>query len=52
MCWGDGGGSYLKVLAMCNAPPGEYVCVFTAGATASLKLVGELFPWSQDSQFW
>eukprot|EP00887_Chlorella_sp_A99_P004517 scaffold34.g4517.t1 len=33
-------------LAMCNARPDEYECIFTAGATAALKLVGEAFPWA------
>ncbi|GBG70232.1 hypothetical protein CBR_g6363 [Chara braunii] len=42
---------HLFVLAMCNAPATEYKCVFTAGATAALKLVGETFPWSLESYF-
>lgn len=33
-------------LAMCNASEDEYVCIFTAGATAALKLVAESFPWA------
>lgn len=41
-----------QVLAFCNAPPGEYMCVFTSGATAALKLVGETFPWSAESEYW
>ncbi|CAK9203239.1 unnamed protein product [Sphagnum troendelagicum] len=41
----------LQVLALCNAPPGEYTCVFTAGATSALKLVGETFPWSSESEY-
>ncbi|CAK9863850.1 unnamed protein product [Sphagnum jensenii] len=41
----------LQVLALCNAPPGEYTCVFTAGATSALKLVGEAFPWSSESEY-
>ncbi|KAL3136431.1 hypothetical protein ABBQ38_005687 [Trebouxia sp. C0009 RCD-2024] len=38
-------------LQMCNAPLGEYECVFTAGATGALKLVGEAFPWQDGSKF-
>ena len=38
-----------QVLALCHACPSQYVCVFTAGATAALKLVGETFPWREDS---
>ncbi|KAG0579095.1 hypothetical protein KC19_4G072700 [Ceratodon purpureus] len=41
-----------QVLAFCNAPLGEYRCVFTSGATSALKLVGETFPWSTDSEYW
>lgn len=40
-----------QVLAFFNAPPGEYHVIFTRGATASLKLVGETFPWTQESEF-
>ncbi|AAG10824.1 Similar to molybdopterin cofactor sulfurase [Arabidopsis thaliana] len=29
----------------------DYSCLFTSGATAALKLVGETFPWTQDSNF-
>lgn len=38
-----------QVLAYCNASPKEYKCIFTSGATAALKLVGETFPWSTNS---
>ena len=38
-------------LALLNAPPGEYRCVFTSGATGALKLVAEAFPWSAGSTF-
>lgn len=38
-------------LQMCNAPLGKYECVFTAGATGALKLVGEAFPWQEGSEF-
>ncbi|XP_073149560.1 molybdenum cofactor sulfurase isoform X2 [Henckelia pumila] len=40
-----------QVLDFFNASPGEYKCVFTSGATAALKLVGETFPWSNQSTF-
>jgi hypothetical protein len=39
----------FQVLAYCNASPKEYKCIFTSGATAALKLVGETFPWSTNS---
>ncbi|CAA7394187.1 unnamed protein product [Spirodela intermedia] len=38
-----------QVLELCNASPREYTCIFTSGATAGLKLVGEAFPWSKES---
>lgn len=34
-----------------KASPKEYKCIFTSGATGGLKLVGEFFPWSEESQF-
>ncbi|KAI7745708.1 hypothetical protein M8C21_022185 [Ambrosia artemisiifolia] len=40
-----------QVLKLCNASPKEYKCIFTSGATAALKLVGEAFPWSNQSTF-
>ncbi|XAR53536.1 Molybdenum cofactor sulfurtransferase [Bertholletia excelsa] len=40
-----------QVLAFCNASPADYKCIFTYGATAALKLVGEAFPWSSQSTF-
>ncbi|KAF5781412.1 putative molybdenum cofactor sulfurtransferase [Helianthus annuus] len=40
-----------QVLKLCNASPKEYKCIFTSGATAALKLVGEAFPWSDHSTF-
>lgn len=40
-----------QVLNYFNAPPKDYRCIFTAGATAALKLVGETFPWSCHSNF-
>ncbi|KAI3769040.1 hypothetical protein L6452_00136 [Arctium lappa] len=41
----------VQVLKMCNASPKEYKCIFTSGATAALKLIGEAFPWSSQSTF-
>ena len=43
----------LRVLTldMCRADSAQYVCIFTSGATASLKLVAEAFPWSSASTF-
>ncbi|OVA00053.1 Aminotransferase [Macleaya cordata] len=40
-----------QVLDYCNASPKDYKCIFTSGATAALKLVGEAFPWSTESSF-
>eukprot|EP00246_Nothoceros_aenigmaticus_P013772 TRINITY_DN4924_c0_g1_i4.p1 TRINITY_DN4924_c0_g1~~TRINITY_DN4924_c0_g1_i4.p1 ORF type:complete len:318 (-),score=53.81 TRINITY_DN4924_c0_g1_i4:98-1051(-) len=40
-----------QVLKLCNASVAEYKCIFTSGATAALKLVGETFPWSSGSQY-
>ncbi|KAM7251349.1 hypothetical protein ACFE04_023232 [Oxalis oulophora] len=40
-----------QVLSYCNASPKDYKCIFTSGATAALKLVGETFPWSRQSTF-
>ncbi|XP_057454448.1 molybdenum cofactor sulfurase isoform X2 [Lotus japonicus] len=40
-----------QVLKYCNASPKDYTCIFTSGATAALKLVGEAFPWSCNSNF-
>ncbi|CAN1263313.1 Molybdenum cofactor sulfurase [Linum perenne] len=39
------------VLDYCNASPKDYKCIFTSGATAALKLVGEAFPWSDASTY-
>ncbi|XP_073116611.1 molybdenum cofactor sulfurase isoform X3 [Elaeis guineensis] len=39
----------LQVLNYFNASPKNYICIFTSGATAALKLVGEGFPWSRES---
>ncbi|CAN6454395.1 unnamed protein product [Victoria cruziana] len=40
-----------QVLEFVNAPLKDYRCIFTSGATAALKLVGEAFPWCRDSCF-
>ncbi|KAK7313969.1 hypothetical protein VNO77_39176 [Canavalia gladiata] len=40
-----------QVLDYCNASPKDYKCIFTSGATAALKLVGEAFPWNCSSNF-
>ncbi|KAM3732066.1 hypothetical protein ACB098_11G032800 [Castanea mollissima] len=40
-----------QVLEYFNASPKDYKCIFTSGASAALKLVGEAFPWSQKSCF-
>ena len=40
-----------QVLRFFNASPAEYAVIFTAGATASIKLVGECFPWTKDSLY-
>lgn len=39
------------VLAFFNAPPDEYLCVFTANASAALRLVGEAYRFERDSTF-
>lgn len=41
----------LAVLQHFSANPREWKVVFTSGATASLKLVGEQFPWSPEGVF-
>ncbi|KAJ0975831.1 hypothetical protein J5N97_017796 [Dioscorea zingiberensis] len=38
-----------QVLDYFNASPKDYTCIFTSGATAALKLVGEGFPWNRES---
>ncbi|CAI5718359.1 unnamed protein product [Peronospora destructor] len=40
-----------QVLMFLSASEEEYTLVFTSGATAALKLVGESFPWSESSTF-
>ena len=39
-----------RVLEWFNAPPGEYTAIFTANATAGLKLVGEAYPFAPGSR--
>jgi selenocysteine lyase/cysteine desulfurase len=39
-----------RTLAFFNAPPSNYQCIFTSGATASLALLADAFPWSHDSK--
>ncbi|MBW6473298.1 MAG: aminotransferase class V-fold PLP-dependent enzyme [Anaerolineaceae bacterium] len=39
------------VLRFFNADPKEYVCIFTNNASGALKLVGESYPFSADSQY-
>lgn len=45
------GEARQQVLDFCNASARDYKCIFTSGATAALKLVGEAFPWSTQSTF-
>ncbi|KAI9998322.1 hypothetical protein PInf_002702 [Phytophthora infestans] len=40
-----------QVLAFFSASEEEYSLIFTSGATAALKLVGESFPWTKESVF-
>lgn len=40
-----------QVLAFFSASEEEYALIFTSGATAALKLVGESFPWTETSTF-
>jgi len=39
------------VLRHFNAPPGEYVCIFTPNATGALRLVGEAYPFGPLDRF-
>jgi selenocysteine lyase/cysteine desulfurase len=43
-------GVRREVLRYFNADAALYTCIFTSGATASAKLVGELFAWSAQSR--
>lgn len=38
-------------LDMCNAPPSEYECVLTSGATSGLRIIAEAFPWGEGGAF-
>ncbi|ETI55136.1 hypothetical protein F443_02161 [Phytophthora nicotianae P1569] len=40
-----------RVLAFFSASEEKYTLIFTSGATAALKLVGESFPWTKESTF-
>src|SRR6185437_8106238 len=39
------------VLTFLNASPDEYVVIFTANASAALKLVGEAYPFEPGSRY-
>ena len=39
------------VLEFFNAPPDEYLCIFTANASAALRLVGESYPFAPGGTF-
>ena len=41
-----------RILKYFRASPSEYSIVFTSGATGALHTVGEIFPWSKDSEFY
>ncbi|KAL7130624.1 hypothetical protein ABFS83_13G147100 [Erythranthe nasuta] len=45
------GDARRQILSFFNASPSEYKCIFTSGTTAALKLIGETFPWSNDSTY-
>ena len=40
-----------SVLRYFNAPPGEYVAIFTANATGAIKLVGEAYPFQAGDRY-
>jgi len=40
-----------SVLSFFNASPDEYECIFTQNASGALKLVGEAYPFTPDSQY-
>ncbi|ELP94449.1 molybdenum cofactor sulfurase, putative [Entamoeba invadens IP1] len=40
-----------KILKRFNVTSAEYTVVFTSGATGALKLIGESFPWTNNSKF-
>jgi len=39
------------ILDFFHAPRGTYSVIFTSGATGALHLLGESFPWSEDSKY-
>lgn len=39
------------VLAFFDAPPTEYTAIFTPNATGAIRLVGEAFPFVQESSY-
>ncbi len=41
-----------KTLSHFGAKEEDYEVIFTSGATAAIKLVGETFPWSDGSELW
>src|SRR5262249_12881986 len=47
--WAEAAGQ--SVLRYFNAPPDDYTVVFTANASAALKLVGEAYPWGPDTRY-
>jgi molybdenum cofactor sulfurtransferase len=40
-----------RVLEFFNAPPDEYLCIFTANASGALRLVGEAYPFTPGGTF-
>ena len=40
-----------RVLDFFNAPPDEYLCIFTANASGALRLVGESYPFAPGGAF-
>ena len=40
-----------RILKFFNTSSEDYVVVFTSGATQALHIVGEIFPWSKESEF-
>ena len=44
-------GARSDVLAFFDAPPTEYTVIFTPNATGAMRLVGEAFPFVEESSF-
>lgn len=40
-----------RILRSLNTTSDQYSVIFTSGATAAMKMIGETFPWSQNSEF-